>query len=690
MKPRKLRSRIAAASSLGVAVMAVALLGAVGTASALTVPPFPAAYSGSTVITPGQTQQFGTYPNWLPQNESVSNVDHSEGSDTTLFMMQSISNLYSQAGLNPFSCTLIKTQTGSCETPAQAGGNPDATQADLFDNFASTEELQGTNFVGSGNGIAELCSSGPNPPTGTTVDYARSSKPGAGTTCGSGVTAQTGYAKDSVIPVDFPTVDPQAYMSTGDQAPGYAGLPFISYCQTSTAPGCSSVGQTLNTNFPSGGIGPVAAGWLPGDTFTCGQTSSCSGTPFTNLSNTVDPSSGGTGATSVAYRLFCQHGSSSTPYQSQIMDWGNLTNLSAANNGGTAQQIGDGAPIGVPIRVIGVNTGSGTTSTFYSFAQSGISGGANCTGSVPLGSSAGVDANAASGQNPQASQGVAGNLEISLENDANQVGDFANADWANQPSTPTNGDAADQAIDIATSLYFEGLGVYSTNTNAQTTSIEVPGTSTSGLVPSGQPSSFVASQMKANNVKASLTNELQNGNAMARTLFNIYRTDSIKASTAGFLNFICDDNSSFQKGIDRVNGGNFDTDLTNIIGGQYGFQRLTDSTGELQTSKQVPADGITNLNGTCAANLAIASTGGAGSSTITLSAAAPPTVQAGWPVSIPAGYGVAIPSGDTVQSVSSTTITLTNPLVAGTGSGTPSTLYFPGQAPLLSVTAPNT
>src|SRR6516225_6257911 len=163
MKLHKLRKRMAAASSLGAAALAVALMVLTGPASAApTIPPFPAAATASTVTAPGVTQQFGTYPNWLTGNMSVSNVDHSEGSDTTLNMMQGVSNLYSQAGLIPFACQLAKTNTGVCS------GATNATQADLNDNFVSTEELQGINFVGSGNGIAELCSTGPNPPPGTT------------------------------------------------------------------------------------------------------------------------------------------------------------------------------------------------------------------------------------------------------------------------------------------------------------------------------------------------------------------------------------------------------------------------------------------------------------------------------------------------------------------------------------------
>ena len=77
---------------------------------------------------------------------------------------------------------------------------------------------------------------------------------------------------------------------------------------------------------------------------------------------------------------------------------------------------------------------------------------------------------------------------------------------------------------------------------------------------------------------------------MSRTLFNIYRTDTVRASTAGFLNWICDSNSSIKKGTDHVDGGNFDTDLTNTINGTYGFSRVSDLTQEVATT--TPADNV--------------------------------------------------------------------------------------------------
>jgi hypothetical protein len=122
-----MRHRLAVASALGAAALAATLtmgMAGAGVASAATtIPAFPT---------------FGTYPEWLPANDQVSNVDQSEGSDTTLFAMESISNLYAQAGLFPFSCQLTSTNQ-DCETPVALGSNPNNTQSDPADNFAATE-----------------------------------------------------------------------------------------------------------------------------------------------------------------------------------------------------------------------------------------------------------------------------------------------------------------------------------------------------------------------------------------------------------------------------------------------------------------------------------------------------------------------------------------------------------------------
>ena len=669
MKPRKLRHRfVAAASSLGSAALAATLIlgvGTAGTASAAgpTVPAFPT---------------FGAYPAWLPANFQVSNVNHSEGSDTTLFMMQTISNLYSQAGLFPFSCQLTTDNTQCLQPVNNSGNNPNNTQSDTVDNFAGTEELQGINDVGSGNGQGMLCGT-VGTPVATTVDYARSSKPFGVAGCAG---KQLGYAKDSVPAVDFQfNIDPQAYGSpTGyltnvDPACTSSGAGFY--------PSFNNAGTLVCTAFPAGGIGPVAAGWLPGDSFTCTPIGSpgtnCTGTPFTDVDNNAPA----TGAGSEAYRLWCQHGTSGTAGDSQITDWGQLTNLSAAANGGTAQSAGNGAPIGVPIRIIGVNAASGTASTFNNFTKSG-QGSGNCTGTGNF------NENAASQGDPQNAQGPGPtNLEIALENDANQIGDFANADWGAT-------DAADQAVDIATSIYYMGNGPYKTNPNSSVASLQV----NPGVVTGGNPTSFQSTELSGNHVSVSIPHERTNTFPTSRTLFNIFRTDKVRASTAGFLNWLCDSSTDtsnpgvtgvIAKSTDHLNGGNFDTDLTNVINGQYGFSRNDDVTPELSASQQLTSgNGVTNPNGSCEANLSIAPSGiTLGSNQITLTGTVPASVANGWSVTIPVGFSLALPASTTVQSVSGSVITLNNNVVAGTGGTAPSNIYFPGHPPVLAVTDAN-
>lgn len=733
MKPRKLRRSVALASSLCAAATATVLM----MGAALAVP-------ASAAITPPAFPTFGTYPEFLPANGQVSNIDHSEGSDTTLFVMQSISDLYSQAGIFPFSCQL-NSNNQTCETPAQLGSNPDNTQSDTVDNFAGTEELQGVNNVGSTNGQGELCGSAGKPVEGT-VDYARSSKPPGGVSGCTDTLQGFGYAKDGVTAVDFQAIDPNLY---GSSPTGYSGTSFISYDYTS--------GSTINTTFPSGSIGDVADGWLPGDPYTCGYNggAACSGVPFTDVDNNFAGAAGQDGGPnrlgSDVFRLWCQHGSSGTAGLSQIMDWGNLTNLGpnlevlnvtlngtttatlasgenfpstvasgqtitgpditagthvtavsggtltlsqAAGSGTDTVHIttssvllpGQGMPIGVPIRIIAVNLGSGTASTFNNFAKSGAASGTNCANGPTNGVGGNFNENAAQGANPQTSQSQTG-PEVALENDANQIGDFALSNWGST-------DTADQAIDIATSLYYMGNGAFLQNPNASISSL-------TGTVPSGAPTSFQETQLDANLVGGvGIAGERNNSWPMARTLFNVVDTTAgVRASVGGFLNWMCDGGSSATingsavspltpKGTDHIDGGNFDTDLTTLINSTYHYSRLTDTTPELAAGSQVAADTVTNLNGTCEATQPIASIT-AGNTTVNVTGASS-TIKVGWPVYVPSGYTLTIPSGTTVAAVGANSITLSvAPTSTGSGTSTPSTLYFPGHPPVLSVSDPN-
>src|SRR6185437_14545004 len=126
--------------------------------------------------------------------------------------------------------------------------------------------------------------------------------------------------------------------------------------------------------------------------------------------------------------------------------------------------------------------------------------------------------------------------------------------------------------------------------------------------------SFTGLKVNENGKATTTANLLQNQYPTARTLFNIYRSDNVKASTGGFLNWICDGNTNFSKGLDNTTGLNFDGELTSLIQSSFGFPRLTD----VSTAPGIatPADGIAAPNNSCAASLAVNTT--SGSNTITL------------------------------------------------------------------------
>lgn len=639
MTLKKVRNRLAAASAMAVAAATVMLTVSGGVASAITVPAYPT---------------VGVYPNWLTAGtggtgtQSASNIVRGAGSDTTIFMMQQLGDLFSQAGL--YGCQLIGSgagQNADCDNTTGTSPNySDIPTTDTVDNFDRTEVLQGVNAVGSGNGQKQLCGAAPTPDA---VDFARSSKP-ASSSNGCNDMVELGYAKDGVPALDFQSVDPAAVGS----ATYYDGTTFTAPAQSFASPA-----------FPSGGIGPVAAGWLPGDPTNCVaageglEGTPCSGTPLNDIDNTP-----GSDSESVAFRLYCATDAS------RITDWGQLTNLSAANNGGTPQPVGYGKPIGVPVRMIGINTGSGTVATFASFANTGSTYGGGSGNPATCGSSSVLtDGNAASGPNPFTSDGVTGNQEISVENNASQIGDFAAADFPNDP--------ADQAVELATSLYFESNGVNLSNPNAGTETLE-PGT---GTVPSGVPTAYVGTPLNENGVKLSIPNERSNTYPTARTLFNIYRTSTIRASTAGLLDWICDSNSAFHKGHDLTTGApSFDSEITNIINNNFEFSRINDSTVELASNKVTPADGVAAPNSTCDASLAVT---GNGTGTVTMtSGASVPSPQA-------FTTGQAVYQGNTelgtVQSVSGDQMTLSASVPTGA-----TTIYFPGMAPVLGpLASPN-
>lgn len=658
MQKHKLRSSVVRVAAIGAAALSASLLVGAGVATAAPSDPT----GGATPVAP----HF--------YNGNVEGI-RDTGSDTTFFMMQRIGDLYTGAGL--YGCTLNSSAgqtlynssdpasaTTNLEYFCQSGQNVSTT--DTSDNWDRTEVTEGVDDVGSGAGQNQVCAALSTP---LAVDFARSSKP-AGSSCGtSGQMVETGYAKDGVPVIDYP-VNPNSFGTS------------------TTAP---------YSNINGGVVGPVSKGWLPGDP-TAGP---YTGTALASISNADN----GGGAASTAYRIWCASNAT------QITDWGALTNLgpnlevpnvtlsNGASNGtitgsfpstvASGQAItgsgipagttitsvsggtiglsqaptsgtvtvrittssslasGNGVPIGVPIRVVGVNTASGTESTFASFAESGVASG-GCT--------ANMDQNAALDPNPVTATGTNATAHIALENNSDQLDQFAIGDF---PSP----DYVDQAIEVATSLYIESNGVYNTNPYAAAATIN--GTSFAGL------------KVQENGVSPTVVTQQSNSYPTARTLFNIYNANTVRASTGGFLNWLCDSNTNFSKGLDNTTGKNFDTELGTIITANFGFlPRLSDTTPAPTVG--TPADGQPAPNNTCAASLAVSTT--SGSNQITLSSGTFPAdiVNAGGLVG---GGSVGIsnanfPAGTTVVSGAGTsTLTLSN---SATASGSNIATVFSG------------
>jgi hypothetical protein len=106
-----------------------------------------------------------------------------------------------------------------------------------------------------------------------------------------------------------------------------------------------------------------------------------------------------------------------------------------------------------------------------------------------------------------------------------------------------------------------------------------------------------ATKVTENSTSTTTGNILQNTYPTARTLFNIYNSQNVRASTAGFLNWICDSQSAITKGKDNSTGLNFDAEVNSDIT-SFGFTRLDDLSSAPSTA--TPADGISAPNTTCA------------------------------------------------------------------------------------------
>lgn len=412
----------------------------------------------STSWAPASALTVGTgSPRWFIGKVEA---DRGNGAEIPLPMMQRISDLFNQDGL--YGCTL-NADNATCNTGA------DVSTTDTLDNYDHAEQQQGESLAQTSGALAQLCGTSPSP---LPIDYVRAIQATLSSTACSTLAAG-GYAKDGVVAETFATVNPSTYGSA---------------------------------------IGPVAAGWRPGDPVS----GPYSGRPFTNLVNNDN----GGGVNSTAYRIYCATDAT------RITDWGQLTDPN--------QPVGQGAPIGAPISIFAVTPTAGTFKTLQTFAQSGVATACN----------ANVNATTDTSANPL------------LASDAAQISDVV---AATHP-----GDAAGQAVELSEGLYFESNGTY--NTNPYRSSVQITS--------AGATTTFSAVKTQMNGISASAATELTGALPTTVIISNFYRTDKIRASTASFLNWICDNNSA-DKGKDLLSGQNYNDELTTTISTTFGFPRIS-------------------------------------------------------------------------------------------------------------------
>jgi hypothetical protein len=414
----------------------------------------------------GQAATLDAYPQFFTPGV---NQFRATGSETTYYVMNAISNLYSQTAI--YGCTLQAVDMRTCNTAA------DGSATDTVDDYSRNEFTNGEG-IGTGNGVKQLCGSVPT--GGLPVDFARGSRApsGAAESCAVGLN----FAKDSIIGVVF-------------------------QFHNKTAVACTTGSCTATQ------IGPVAAGWRPGDAL---------GGPYTgvsvgNLDNTASSILGGA---SLASEVYCDKTGTFA-----IGDWGQLNDATIDSATGKSKgSEGIGTPIGVPIYIPAVNTGSGTYSVWKSYV--------------------GCDPNTKNTDS-----------KIAQENDAPQLSDIAQADH------PSDNIAA--ANQLASSLYYISYGVSQWR----------PYTYSAPTAPGGP--GISGKLTKINGVSASPAAELSGGIATVRGLYNIYKSTSVRASVAGFLNWVCDtDPGKVNHGLDLTTGKNYSDELTNTISTQYVFPRV--------------------------------------------------------------------------------------------------------------------
>jgi hypothetical protein len=332
-------------------------------------------------------------------------------------------------------------------------------------------------------------------------------------------------------PTNGPATTDFARMSSAPASPGcgtgevdyplardvVVGMRFVSesYSASAEANKCTAPNTPVNCV-----MGPVVKGWKYNDPIAGPYT----GTAWNgNISN-----SGGT--SSLAFRLFC-NSSNTTP----ITDWGQLTN--GATNDVNGINLGNGTSIGAPIILYQINPNSGT---FKDFAQ------------TYAGCASRADANL------QAQVNNAGD-PVMQENNMDQYRVQSASDTGESACTnATNGTiGCDRTAGrMSQTIGFMSYGFYVSNSYSKSL----------GNQSRMANSTFAPAFVSVSNVGTYPT---------VRTIRNVYRKDTLRASVAGFLDWISiPDTTNTIHGLDYTTGSGYGAEISNTITTRFGFFNL--------------------------------------------------------------------------------------------------------------------
>lgn len=547
----------------------------------------------------------GTQPTAPRFFEGFSNQVNIAGSETLEYALETIGSLYNNAGV--FGCA----QNGdkrTCATPSVVGST------DIYDNF-DHDVVNNVQAVGSAAGVQDLCTAGadgyepsqPSPipatwpyyqyPTpeqanegadGIPVDLARSSAAQADLTA-HGVTVcadaqQQGFAADAIIVLGF---DPQG----------------------------STAGQLPDTT-PVEEVAPS--------------------TPI-DLSNTGGPGT----ATDTAWRVFCD--AASDPLS--ITTWDQLYEAEGIANPPSPDQ---------PIVLQGIQNKSGTGATWYTFSGCGSTNGRIPTDHLmaendaqqisqyeaqdspdttyPLnatGCSASTTPETCTGSTPVVTG--AASSPVTIDNCGGSgagsglgTASYGNAPTGKNPGTGLTWASNEQCVAqmIADSLFPMSYGYYfshpftaavSIPTGAQGTNPDyidlTPGTASGDLYEVGGSATTIGGaavsgsdlgQPGTGGVTGDPRATPGSGVQTGRDLWLDYLIDHVRASTAAFVNWLCDYNDYISpKALDQETGQPIDNEITAAVQ-SWGWQRLScdGGTGAFGARGSTYTSPITNTTGT--------------------------------------------------------------------------------------------